>query len=99
MPFTQLITVRTQDPDAVRAIHEEWLAATEGRRTARSARLFADRHHEHRYVVVVDFDSAEAAEVNGALPETTAAAERLAAVADEVTYTDLDLVDAGAGVL
>lgn len=99
MSFIQLISFRTDDLDAVRAIHEEWLAATADRRTARGARLFADRHQNHRYVLVVDFDSADSASANGELPETHAAAERLSAHVRDLTYTDLDLVEDVAQVL
>lgn len=93
MTFTQLISFRTHDIDAVRRITDDWHAATEGRRTARGECLFADRADPGRFVVAVDFDSAEAAAANAALPETQRAAEQMAAVTTDLTYTDLDLVE------
>lgn len=97
--FTQLISFSTDDIDAVRRITDEWFAATEGRRTLRSQRLYVDHNRPDHYVVAAEFDSADAAAANSALPETERTAEQLAAVVTDLTYTDLDLVsdDALAG--
>ena len=73
-----------------------WIAATEGRRSARRSLLTKDRERPDTYVQVVEFPSYEEAMANSALPETTAFAEKLSALCTSgPTFRNLDLVCVG----
>lgn len=74
MSFVQLIRFTTHDIAAVRRINEEWRAATDGARTLQSQCLYVDHADPSRYVVAAEFESAEAAAANSALPQTQRAA-------------------------
>jgi len=76
MTFVQVIEFRTSDISAAYTINDDWWAATEGKRTARSITVTRDRSDSQLYRMAVVFDSYESAMENSALPETQAAAER-----------------------
>ena len=61
MTFAQIIEFRTTDIDAVRKIDEDWLQATEGKRTVRRQLLARDHGDPDRYFAFVFFDSYELA--------------------------------------
>ncbi len=92
MAFIQIIEFTTSDIDAVQAIDEEWLKATEGKRTARREILTRDRNNPDRYFSLVFFDSYESAMENSQLPETQAGAEKYRASTKDVAFYDLDVV-------
>jgi hypothetical protein len=71
---------------------EQWLEDTEDVRRARRRVLLRDRAETDRYVEVVFFDSYEDAMHNSSLPATTALSARFVALAEEFTFTDLDVV-------
>lgn len=90
--FIQLIDVTTDHPDEVQRRVDEWLRATEGRRTVLSATICADRSGGgRRYVHIVEFPTADDARVNGELPETGALAQTLEAFCERIDYVDLDV--------
>ena len=93
MAFVQIIDLRTSDIDGIKKNSEEWEAATEGRRTVRRQIVGRDRNDPSHHVIIVFFDSYESAMVNSELPETQASAEQFAALADEVTFLDLDVIE------
>ena len=70
MAFIQLIDYRTTDPAAVGRILTEWIANTEGVRTARRTRVCVDRKDPTHYMEIVEFDSAEDADRNSRLAQT-----------------------------
>lgn len=92
MAFVQLIEFIAENEDAVREIDEQWLAATEGKRTARRQIVTRDRNNADRYVVAVFFDSYDSAMTNSALPETQTLAEKYRAVTTEIAFHDLDVI-------
>ncbi len=93
MGFVQIIELKTERFDEVEALHEQWLADTEGTRTAVSERICRDRDDAGKYLIIVEFPSHEAAMANNDLPATSRIAEGFAAVADEPpVFRNLDLV-------
>lgn len=79
MPFTQIIELdRVDDADVLRDHLAGWDADQAGAAPGyRGARILADRDRPGRYLVVVDFESTEAAERNNGREETAAWAARL----------------------
>ncbi len=95
MAFVQVIEVTTTKVPEIEELMDEWLAATEGRRSARRSLLTRDRDRADTYVQVVEFPSYEAAMANSALPETAAFAEKLTALCTSgPTFRNLDVVRA-----
>ena len=92
MGFIQIISFRTDRHEEFHAIEQEWLAATEGRRTTLRELTLVDRADPRHRVQVEEFASYESAMENSNLPETHAAAQRFAALTDGgVEFTDLDV--------
>jgi hypothetical protein len=90
--FVQIIDYRTSVPDEIIALQEEWLEATQGKRTAIASLTCLDREDGH-YVSLVEFPSYEEAMANSNLPETREFAGRLAALCDAPpVFHDLDVV-------
>jgi quinol monooxygenase YgiN len=93
MSFVQVIEFHTADIEAIRKVDEQWRRDTEGKRTVRREILARDRNQPDRYVVIVFFDSPEAAAENSRLPETHAAAQRYRALSDgPPVFSDLDVL-------
>jgi hypothetical protein len=93
MAFVQVIELTTTKLREAEELLDEWMAATEGRRSARRGLLTVDRDRPDTYVQVVEFPSYEAAMANSALPETAAFAERLSALCTSgPTFRNLDVV-------
>lgn len=78
MTFIQTITFVTDQVEAVEAQMDEWIAATDERRTAQRATLAADRDHSNTYMQIVEFPSHESAMENSRLAQTGEFAKRLA---------------------
>ena len=92
MGFIQIISFRTDRHEEFHAIEQEWLTATEGKRTTLRELTLVDRADPRHRVQVEEFASYESAMENSNLPETQAAAERFAALTDGgVEFTDLDV--------
>ncbi|RSS68892.1 putative quinol monooxygenase [Streptomyces sp. WAC06614] len=97
MKFAQIIDFETERIDEVRDLlrgYEERVRA-EGRSGTPTARtLLKDRANPHRYLVVVEFESYEAAMANSNAPETSELAQHLSALMTRpTTYTDCDVED------
>jgi hypothetical protein len=91
--FVQVIEMTTTKIADIEAIMNEWMAVTEGRRSARRSLLTKDRDTPNTYVQVVEFPSYEEAMANSALLETAALSGKLAALCDsEPTFRNLDAV-------
>ena len=94
MTFIQIIDLRTKNPDELEALGEEYFAATEGKRTVRRSILTRDHNDPERHVLIVFFDSYESAMENSNLPETSALAEKQAALLEgPPSFSDLDVVE------
>ena len=70
MGFVQIIEVTTSRYDELEALHEQWLADTEGVRTVTAERVCRDRDRPDTYLVIVEFPSHEAALANNELAAT-----------------------------
>jgi hypothetical protein len=92
MAFIQVIEITTTHQDEIQALMDEWLARTEGKRSAQRSTLSADRDRPGVYVQIVEFPSYEEAMANSNLPETSEFAERLAKLCDKPpTFRNLDV--------
>ncbi len=93
MGYVQIIELQTSRYEDVEALHETWLAETEGVRTTISEMVVKDRNKPGRYLVIVEFASFEDAQSNNDLEATARFAEGLGALLDEPpVFHDLDLV-------
>ena len=70
MTFIQIIEYDTARPEEVDKLMDEWVAATEGKRTATHEMHTMDRDHAGHYVDIVEFPSYEQAMRNSEMPET-----------------------------
>ncbi|MEX2550187.1 MAG: hypothetical protein WD638_08160 [Nitriliruptoraceae bacterium] len=94
MSFTQMMTVRTSDPQQLASLLEEWHRDQHDAAPGyEGARLLADREHDDRFVIAVDFASPGDAQRNNDRPETKAWAEKLQAATDgQPEYHDFEVV-------
>lgn len=94
MGFTQMMTVRTDDPDRLRELIEGWHKDQHGVAPGyESARIMADRQRSGHWVIEVNFSSEEAAEANNDRPETQRWADDLRElVGGEPEYHDYEVV-------
>jgi quinol monooxygenase YgiN len=91
--YVQIIELRTRRFAEVEALHERWLAETEGERTTISETLVQDRDQPGRYLVIVEFASPEDAQTNNDLPATARFAEDLGPLLEAPpAFQNLDLV-------
>jgi len=102
MTFIQIMEYETTHPSEVNALMDEWIAATEGKRTATHDIHTEDRDHPGRYVDIVEFPSYELAMRNSHLPETQRIAGKMQELCSEdVRFLNLDVLRdeafAGAG--
>lgn len=93
MGFVQIIELKTSRFDELEALHEQWLADTEGARTVLSERVCEDRDNPGTYLLIVEFPSYEAAMANNDLPATSRIAEGMSSLAEEPPqFRNLDLI-------
>jgi hypothetical protein len=94
MEFIQIIDVHTDKVDEIRALEEEWRAATEDTRTVRRALVCRDRNDPRHHLIIAFFDDYDSAMINSNLPETAEFGAKQAALVDgPVQFTDLDVID------
>ncbi len=92
MTFIQIIEYKTDRIDELNSAMDEWLAATEGTRTASRSTQAQDRDQPGTYVNIVEFPSYESAMENSNKPATGEFAARLAALCDgPATFRNLDV--------
>ncbi len=90
--FVQTIEIRTADIGAIERAVQEYEAATEGVRTVRRSTVLRDRADAERYLVVVEFDSAESASHNSQLPATGVLAAKIGELSDApLVFHDFDV--------
>lgn len=93
MTFIQIMEYETTHPRDVDALLDEWLAATEGKRTATHEVHTQDRDHPGRYVDIVEFPSHASAMQNSELPETQRIAAKMRALCEsDVRFLNLDVI-------
>jgi hypothetical protein len=94
MAFVQMMEARTSKFEEIMALEQEWLDATEGRRTLRRTVVGRDREDPKRYVILAFFDSFESAMENSNLPETSEFGRKQGALLDApMTFVNLDIID------
>jgi quinol monooxygenase YgiN len=94
MKFVQIIELQTSRSDDMEAIEQEWLRATEGKRTLLRELRTQDRDRPGTYLLIAEFPSYDAAMRNNELPETQRIAEQMRKLADgEPTFRNLDVLD------
>lgn len=77
MTFIQVIEYDTKRPEEMDLLYEEFLRATEGKRTLTQEVHTHDRDRTEHYVDIVEFPSYEEAMKNNELPETQEIAARM----------------------
>lgn len=93
MTFVQIIDYETTQPDDVEALFDDWLKATQGKRTASHELHTRDHENPTHFVDIVEFPSYEQAMRNNELPETQRIAERMRALCSgEPRFTNLDVI-------
>lgn len=93
MTFVQLIDCKTRDVDRLNRLMDDWVEATQGKRTATHSIVGRDRSDSTHIVEIVEFPSYEEAMQNSGLPETDRIFQEMVAACDEApTFTDLDVV-------
>ncbi|MDI3419773.1 ester cyclase [Streptomyces luteolus] len=93
MTFVQLIDCKTSNVDQLNRLMDDWVVATQGKRTATHAIVGRDRSDSTHVVEIVEFPSHEEAMKNSNLPETNRIFEEMVAACDGMpTFTDLDVV-------
>ncbi len=81
MRFVQTISVDASDEKALAALMTDWHTAEAGRAPGyQGSRLLADRDNRGRYMLIVEFSSAEEAERNNDRPETQQWGDKLSAL-------------------
>ena len=93
MTFVQVMEYSTTHPSEMDALMDQWIAATEGKRTATHDMHTKDRDHPGRYVDIVEFPSYELAMRNSELPETRRIAAQMRELCDaDVRFLNLDVL-------
>jgi hypothetical protein len=84
---------RTDQFDTMKSLDDEYRSSTAGRSTYTSEVMGRDLD-TGEYVVIVTFPSKEAADINNELPETSAMAEKMAAITTEgPSFSNIEVVD------
>lgn len=90
--FVQTIEIRTSDFGPIQRAMEAYVEATEGVRTVVSSTVLHDRSDPDRWLLVVEFASAESAAHNSALPATGLLAQAIGEAAEaELVFHDHDV--------
>lgn len=92
MTFVQLIEYETDRPEEVNKVFDEWMKATEGKRTVMHEMHGQDRDKPTHFVDIVEFPSYEAAMQNDKLPETKQGAEKVRSLCtSEPRFVNLEI--------
>lgn len=94
MTFIQVIEYETTREKEMEPLFEEFLAATEGKRTLNHEYHTQDRDRPNHYVDIVEFPSYEEAMRNSRLPETQSIAARMQELCTgETRFLNLEVKD------
>jgi hypothetical protein len=94
MTFVQVIEYETTQEKELGEHFDEWLKATEGKRTVTREFHTKDRDASTHYVEIVEFPSYEKAMENNALPETQRLAEQMRELCSgEPRFVNLEVID------
>ncbi|MFD3655766.1 ester cyclase [Streptomyces sp. 24-1644] len=93
MTFVQVIDCKTSRAEELNRLMDDWVDATQGRRTATHSIVGRDRADATHVVEIVEFPSYEEAQKNSHLPETDRIFREMVALCEgEPSFTDLDVV-------
>ncbi|MFQ6028796.1 MAG: hypothetical protein ACE5Q6_15035 [Dehalococcoidia bacterium] len=93
MAFVQIMEFTTSRLDEAQALFDQWMIATQGKRTAERLTLTSDRDAPNTYIEIVEFPSYEEAMRNSSLPETQEISGKLMALCDsEPIFRNLDVL-------
>ncbi|MFI9309838.1 ester cyclase [Streptomyces triculaminicus] len=93
MTFVQVIDCKTRRYDDMNRLMDDWVAATEGKRTATHSIVGRDHTDSEHFVEIIEFPSYAKAMENSNLPETNRIFEEMVSLCDGMpTFTDLDVV-------
>jgi hypothetical protein len=93
MRFVQIIEFKSTKYDEINKVMDEWLSATEGKRTPTHSLTCRDRDNDGVYLEIVEFPSYEVAMANSELAETHEFAARMADLCDgPATFRNLDVL-------
>lgn len=91
--FVQIMRFRTDDFDTLNKLTQQYRSDTAGRSTYISEVLGCDLD-TREYVVIVTFPSKESADINNALPETAALAEKMGSFTTEgPSFSNIEVID------
>ncbi|TVL92524.1 hypothetical protein [Streptomyces sp. SAJ15] len=94
MKFVQVIEYETTQEEEMSRLFDEWMMATEGRRTVTREFHTRDRERPTHYVDIVEFPSYEQAMKNNELPETQKIAEEFRRLCEsEPRFMNLEVID------
>lgn len=77
MTFVQIIDYETDRADEMKALVDQWMARTEGKRTVVSEMHGEDHDKPGHYVDIIEFPSYDQAMANSKMPETQQMAAQL----------------------
>ncbi|ROO82692.1 uncharacterized protein DUF1059 [Actinocorallia herbida] len=93
--FLQMIEIETSRMPEIQSLTEEWVAKTEGKRTAIRTTTARDVSRADHYFFLVEFPDQIAAKDNSALPETDEFAKKVERlVRGPVVFRDLEVMGA-----
>ncbi len=94
MAFVQLIEYETDhDEGELSRVMDDWMQATEGKRTMSREMHTRDREKNGHYVDIVEFPSYEQAMANSELPETQRAARQFRELcSSEPRFVNLEVI-------
>lgn len=93
MAFIQIIEFTTTRIDEANRLFDQWLTATQGKRSARRITLTTDRDRPNTYLEIVEFPSYEEAMRNSDLPETQSFSDQFRALCDgDPIFRNLDVI-------
>lgn len=91
--LVQIMRFRTDQFDTMKSLDDEYRTVTAGKAIYTNEMIGRDLDTDE-YVVIVTFPSKEAADVNNELSETSAMAEKTAAIATEgPSFSNLEIID------
>jgi hypothetical protein len=93
MTFVQIIEFDSDRQQELEGVLDEWLAATEGKRTMLHEYHTQDREKAGHFVDIVEFPSYEQAMVNNDLPETQRLSAKMRSLCrTEPRFMNLDVI-------
>ncbi|KWW99888.1 hypothetical protein C3Y87_06815 [Carbonactinospora thermoautotrophica] len=93
MTFIQLVDYETMRYGEVNRLFDEWLRATQGKRTTTDLMQCQDRDNPNHFVEIVEFPDYNTAMRNSDLLETKQIAERMSQLCSRPTrYVNLEVI-------